>query len=54
MGNDLAVIEVHTSRQIELVFARCELCDVCYPLLVGSTLNEVALQDIGHVNIAPA
>ena len=52
--DDLAVIAVHTSRQIELVPVHVELCDICHLLLAGSTRQKVALQDIGHVHIAHA
>lgn len=32
--NDLAVVEIHAGRQVELVSVQIELGDICHPLLV--------------------
>jgi len=52
--NDLAVVEVHAGRQVELVAVHIELGDVGRPLLVGRGRAEVALQNVGHVLVAHA
>jgi len=53
-GDDLAVVEIHTRRQIALVTIDLELGDIGCPLLVGHARAEVTLQHIGDVDIADA
>lgn len=52
--DDLAVVQVHAGRQIELVAAYIELGDIGRPLLVRRGCAEVALQNVGYVHIARA
>lgn len=54
VGDDLAVVQVHAGRQLELVPIHIELSDVGRPLLVWRCHAEVALQNIGYVRIAYA
>ena len=52
--DDLAVVQVHAGRQVELVVIHLELGDVGHPLLIWRGRAEVALQNVGHVRIAHA
>lgn len=52
--DDLAVVQVHAGRQVELVATHIELGDIGRPLLVRRVRAEVALQNVGHVLIAHA
>ena len=52
--DDLAVVEVHASRQVELVPVHVEFGDICHPLVVWRGCAEVAFQDVRYVCIAYA
>ena len=52
--DDLAVVQVHARRQVELVAIHIELGDIGCPLLVWRGRAEVALQNVRHVRIARA
>ena len=52
--DDLAVVQVHAGRQVELVAIHIELGDIGRPLLVWRGRAEVTLQNVGHVRIADA
>ena len=46
MRNDLSVLKVHASRQVELLAIYTELGDIGSPLLVWRGCSEVALQTV--------
>ena len=46
MRDDLSVLKVHASRQVELLAIYTELGDIGSPLLVWRGCSEVALQTV--------
>lgn len=50
MRNDLSVLKVHASRQVELLAIYTELGDIGSPLLVWRGCSEVALQTVESVH----
>ena len=52
--DDLAVVQVHAGRQVELLAAYIELGDIGRPFLVWRGRAEVPLQNVGYRRIARA
>ncbi|MNJ60661.1 hypothetical protein D3C77_564110 [compost metagenome] len=47
ISNDLAVVQIHDRRKVQLLACHFELGDIRYPFLIWLIGTEVALQDVG-------
>jgi len=52
--DDLAVVQVHAGRQVELLSAYIELGDIGRPFLVRRGRAEVTLLNVGNVRVVRA